>query len=168
MHRHQPHSVPLLAASVCRGGRIGVVRGAAGAGHHTGRWRVHQRFAAVAVAGWIVLPAVRNREIRRGAVYGDDADLPRRAHPPSLHGHCAGAGRAGGRIPADSGAAEPVHRGVNPHRQPDSHHYGGREVAAYSADAHRRAGRGHILRMVGAISAAAPSVLPQSLFHDER
>ena len=90
--------IGLLAASVCRGGRIGALRGAAGAGHHTGRWRVYQRFAAVAVAGWIVLPAVRNREIRRGAVYGDDADLPRRAHPPSLHGHCASAGRAGRHI----------------------------------------------------------------------
>lgn len=74
----------------------------------------------------------------------------------------------GGRIPADSGAAEPVHRGVNPHRQPDSHHHGGREVAAYSADAHRRAGCGRILRMVGAVSAAASAVLSQSLFHDER
>ena len=60
------------------------------------------------------------------------------------------------------------HCGVNPHRQPDSHHYGGREVAAYSADAHRRAGRGRVLRMVGAVSAAASAVLPQPLFHDER
>ena len=71
-------------------------------------------------------------------------------------------------IPADSGAAEPVHRGVNPHRQPDSHHHGGRKVAAYSADAHRRAGRGRVLRMVRAVSAAASAVLSQSLFHDER